>query len=62
MDEIFIKMFGEEYAKSFYHLVALGVKAYMHEDDDEETKKECISELLLNLIEYYKNKDTVWYE
>lgn len=62
MDEIFIKMFGKKYSKSFYNLVGLGLKTYMNEDDDEETKKECISELLLNLIEYYKNKDTVWYE
>lgn len=62
MDTVFIEMFGEKYARSFYILVRLGVNAYLHGDEEKEEKKECISELLLNLIEYYKNQDTVWYE
>ena len=35
---------------------------YEKGDEDKETKKECISGLLLSVLEYYKNQDTVWYE
>ena len=64
MDKIFVDMFGERYARSFYLMTHPEV--YFKDDpktyEDDEKKKECISEMLLDLIEYYKNKDTVWYD
>ena len=62
MDTVFIEMFGEKYARSFYLLLGSSANAYLQGDEDKETKKECISGLLLSVLEYYKNQDTVWYE
>lgn len=62
MKAVFIEMFGEKYARSFYLLLESSANAYLQGDEDKETKKECISGLLLSVLEYYKNQDTVWYE
>ena len=62
MKAVFIEMFGEKYARSFYLLLGSSANAYLQGDEDKETKKECISGLLLSVLEYYKNQDTVWYE
>lgn len=66
MDDIFIEMFGEEDAKSIFHWLYLDFEMYTNMDPDKyktkEAKKELITSLLLNSIEYHKNKDSVWYE
>ena len=66
MDEIFIKMFGEKYAHAFWKELMPSVNMYFMDEpekySDDESKKECISEMLLNGMEYLRNKDSVWYE
>ena len=66
MDEIFIKMFGEKYAHAFWKELMPSVNIYFMDEPekyfDDESKKESISELLLDTMEYLKNKDSVWYE
>lgn len=62
MEELFKEMFGEKYARSFYLMLNSSANDYLTGDEDKEEKKNCISGLLLSIIEYYKNQDTVWYE
>lgn len=70
MDNIFNKMFGEKYGRSFFIEMSPDIpieflshpELYADNENAVENKKECISEALLNWIEYLKNQNTNWYD
>lgn len=66
MDDVFIDMFGEKYAKSIFSKLYLDFEMYLSMAPDsyrtKAFKKELITELLLGTLEYYKNQDSIWYD
>ena len=66
MDEVFVEMFGEKYARSMFAKLFLGFEMYTSMSPEKyqtkESKKELITELLSSEMEYLENKDSVWYE
>lgn len=66
MDDIFIEMFGDKYARSMFNQFYFGFEVYTNMSPDDyktkESKKELIAELILNSLEYHENQDSIWYE
>lgn len=66
MDDVFVEMFGEKYARSMFADMYLDFEMYTSLSPEKyktkESKKELITELLSSKMDYLENKDSVWYE